>query len=1032
MPPSPGKITEDDFAEQPAIEWLREAGWGHRHGRHLIAGTQSSERVRDSDVVLRDTLRRAIARLNREMPPEAVMRAVELATARSSPTLILDHQAFHELLLAGVPVSWIDGDAGERSTRARLVDWDDPSSNEFLAVNQLAIVEGGHNRRPDVLLYVNGLPLGHLELKNPSLYEDGPRKAVNQVQHYAQTIPGLYRYVEVIGVSDLLRARVGTITTPAEHFAEWKAMDSDEMEDRSQLELLIRGVFTPTGLLDLIRNFVLFETSGARTWKLMAKYHQVDAVNRAVEATAAAMADRTHRAGVVWHTQGAGKSYSMVFYATKLRRDARFANPTIVCVTDTNDLDNQLSETFSRQVHLAPVVAQADTIKAGPGSLYQLLAVPADGIVFTTIQKFGRGQEEGPMPVLSDRANVIVIADEAHRSQYAGLARNLTKALPNATRIGFTGTPIELADRSTRVAFGDYISVYRMAQAQEDGATVPIYYESRQVPVVVDRDEMAQVQVILDQEGDEAQSELSTEFARMDAIIGAPERLDRVVDDLVTHFVDRCRTMPGKAMVVAYSRRIAAEYVVRLRARLGDDAVDAVMNAEATDERPVSDFRRSKQQRKQLEARFKDPDSPLRVIVVKNMWLTGFDAPVLHTLYVDKPMRDHGLLQAIARVNRVFGAKPGGLVVDYIGVGDDLRTSLRAYAEGDVDDVALPLDVARRQLIEKHEVMCDLLHGIAFRPPEDVTYGERATLFALAAQDAVARYVLDEEDTRRYLDEQAEYAKWFALVSPNEPSVAQRYDHDFFATVAKALRVALDDGLGRRGGASPAARRAVEQFFSDGLAGGEIVELFEMAGEGRPEISVLSDEFLDDVGARLTRPELQIALLRKLLTGQIRARLGVNRAQHKRFSDELSALLTRYLARQITSAEIVKELVALARKLRAQSLRNEQLGLSREETAFYDALASDGEGWVDDPRLKQLAIEIVRQVRGDLAIDWTERGNVEARVRSRIKRLLRRHKTIVPQPNGGIDDVAERVFQQARTLYRRYPEVEGSWLVDGW
>lgn len=1029
--PAATKVSEDAFAEQPALEWLQEVGWGYRHGSELTAGGPAGERTLDSDVVLLATLRRAVARLNPDLPAEATTRAVELALTGTSPSLILDHQDFHELLLAGVPVTWIDPELGERSTRARLIDWDEPANNEFLAVNQLTIVQGGHNRRPDVLLYVNGLPLGQLELKNPSLADDGPRKAVQQVGHYRQTIPGLYRYVEVIGVSDLLRARVGTITTSPEHFAEWKTMDPAGMQGRAQLEVLIREVFTPAGLLDLVRNFVLFETDGARTRKVMAKYHQVDAVNRAVAAAAEAMADGSGRAGVVWHTQGAGKSYSMVFFATKLRRDRRFANPTIVCVTDTNDLDNQLSETFARQAHLAPVVRQADSIKDGAESLHALLEVPADGIVFTTIQKFGRRKDEGPMPVISERRNVVVIADEAHRSQYATLAQNLLRALPNATRIGFTGTPIELADRSTRVAFGDYISVYRMAQAQDDGATVPIYYESRQVPVDVDRSEMGALQSVLDAEGDEAQTELSTEFARMDAIIGAPERLDRVVDDLVAHFTERCRTLPGKGMVVAYSRRAAAEYARRLQDRLGADAVTAVYGASA-DEGVISEFRKSKAQLKQAEKDFKDPDHPLQVVVVKNMWLTGFDVPVLHTLYVDKPMRDHGLLQAIARVNRVFEDKPGGLVVDYIGIGDDLRAGLKAYAQGDVDDAVIALDVARRELQEAWEVMVDLLHGIDFRPGEGATPGAQGTVLAVASHAAVARFVLDDEQLGRYLDCQAQFARWFALVSPNEPTVAMRYDHDFFAIVAKALRAAVAEDPEQHGGPSAEARRAVEQFFSEGLAGGEIVDVFEIAGEQRPEISVLTDEFLDDVGGRLTQPELQVALLRKLLRGEIRTRLAANRTQTKRFSDELQAVLERYHAKQITAAEVVKELVELAKKLRAQRQRNEELGLSPEETAFYDVLATRGEGWVDDPRLKEVAAEIVRQVRADLAVDWTERGNLEARIRGRIKRLLRRHKLALGgDGGGGLEDVTDRVFQQARLLYQRWPEVPGDPLA-GW
>jgi len=1032
------RVTEDAFAEKPAIEWLEAAGWSPRGGTTLIPG-EADERKLLSDVVLLQTLRAAVGRLNPELPAEAAIAAVERAMTGTSPVLILDHQDFHETLLAGVPVSWLAGAEGEQSTRAKLIDWEHPGNNRFEVVDQLTIVEGGHNRRPDLLLYVNGLPLGQLELKNPASGSATAESAVNQVQHYRQTIPGLYRYVEVVGVSDLLRARVGTVTTPAEHFAEWKTMDPAGMQGRSQLQVLIEEVFAPAGFLDLIRNFVLFETDGAKTWKVMAKYHQVDAVNRAVEATWEAMADRSRRAGVVWHTQGAGKSYSMVFYVTKLRRDRRFRNPTILCVTDTNDLDNQLSETFYRQAHLAPAVSRAERIQPSEEdrrvSLYELLDVPADGIVFTTVQKFGRGKDEGPIPVLSERENVVVIADEAHRSQYEGLARNLLKALPNATRIGFTGTPIESADRSTQAAFGDYISVYRMAQAQEDGATVPIYYESRQVPIDLDAAEAARLQALLDEETEEGQSELSSEFARMDAIIAAPDRLDRVAEDLVAHFTERGKTFPGKAMLVAYSRRAAAEYADRLKRALGEEAVDAVMGATATDPRPISDYRKNKQQLKQIEKDFKDPDHPLRIVVVKNMWLTGFDAPVLHTLYIDKPMRDHGLLQAIARVNRVFEGKDGGLVADYIGIGDDLRASLTAYAKGDVDDVVVPLELAQNKLAERYEVMLDLLAGITWTAPEHATAGQRATALAVGVNDAVAKYVLDDERTKRFLDEQAQYAKWFRLVSPNEPSIEQRFDHDFFAATAKSLRAYHLDDEERGGGPSAAARLAVEQFFSEGLAGGQIVDVFEIAGEQRPEISVLSDEFLDDIHKKLTQPELQVALLKKLLAGEIRTRLGANRTQSKRFSDELQAVLDRYHGKQLTSAQVVAELVKLAKKLREQRDRNEQLGLNPQELAFYDVLVSKGEDWVDDPRLKDLAAEIVTSLMNPadpaLGVDWTERSNLEAKVRLRIKRVLRKHKALISaNGGGGLDAVADRVFQQARLLYQRWPEIEGeTWML---
>jgi type I restriction enzyme R subunit len=698
-------------------------------------------------------------------------------------------------------------------------------------------------------------------------------------------------------------------------------------------------------------------------------------------------------------------------------------------------------ETFARQPQLAPVVDQADRIQGGPKGLYELLQVPADGIVFTTIQKFGRREDEGPIPVLSDRRNIIVIADEAHRSQYASLAQNLQAALPNATRIGFTGTPIERADRNTRLAFGDYISIYRMGKAQEDGATVPIYYESRQVPLEIeDSDALKAVEQLLEAEEEDSANKLTSSWAQLEKVVGAPDRLDRVVDDLVEQYTERCKTLPGKAMLVAYSRRVAAQYALRLREKLGDNAVTAVFGAQATDDQLLSQFRRSKKEMADLEHEFKSPESDLRVVVVKNMWLTGFDAPVLHTLYIDKPMRDHGLLQAIARVNRVFRDKPGGLVVDYIGIGDDLRASLTAYSSDDVDDVVVPLEVAARKLTEKHEVMLDLLHGVEFRPPDEASAIEKATLLARAVQDASARYVLDDERAELLLTEQAQYEKWFSLVSPNEPSISQRYDRDFFATVAKVVRLALADERPDGGSASPEARQAVEQFFSEGLGGGEIVDVFEMAGGGRPEISVLSDDFLDNVGKRVSQPDLQVALLRKLINNEVRVRLNANRTQAQRFSEALEAVLARYNARQLTSAEVVAKLVELAKELRDARRRHEALGLSEEEAAFYDALAGNAEAWQANDALARIASELVRSIRQDLSVDWADRENTQAALRSKIRRLLRKREyrdaiiaanerdSTGSEFNGGIDDVAQRVFEQARSLYRYWPEVENDRL----
>jgi type I restriction enzyme R subunit len=1018
-------ISEDSLVEQPALELLRDAGWEHVHGSELAAEEPGAERTRWSDVVLPDRLRSAVERINPQLPPETVQRVCEIAMASASPAVIEDHRDFHELLLGGVAVSYVDAEGVERDDHAMLVDFDDLEKNQFLAVNQLTVIVGGKNRRPDVLLYVNGLPLGEIELKAPG-GQDMAEAAVNQVHHYRETIAPLYRFVEIIGVSDLLKARVGTITTPAEHFSEWKTMSSDESEHaRPQLELMIEGVFAPDRFLELTRYFVFFETDGARTWKILAKYHQVAAVHAAVESVAQAMhGDR--RGGIVWHTQGAGKSYTMVFFANKLRRDPRFANPSIVAVTDRTDLDNQLAETFTA-THLEPACEQAEEISGGAKSLYELLNVPAGGIVFTTIQKFVPPRGEKQMPMLSERENVVVIADEAHRSQYATFAENIKEALPNAVRIGFTGTPIEKADRSTRLVFGDYVSVYRMRQAQEDAATVPIYYESRQIPVEVeDPTELQRVEAVLEDEEETAASSLVTAWAKLEKVVGAPERLRRLADDVAGHFEMRCEAQFGKAMVVAFSRRIAAELTELLRARLGEDAVDCVLSAQATDAPAISRFRRPKAELKELAKRFKDPEDPLRIVVVRDMWLTGFDAPVLHTLYVDKPMRDHGLLQAIARVNRVFRDKPGGWVVDYIGIGDDLRASLGAYDETEIDEPVVLAAQAVAGLWEKYEVIAAMLHPIGFSPGELQRTANPEALFL----DAFNLILESEQRTQDFLDAQASLARWYALARTHAAAGDIRDDVGFFNKLAAEVRaVAAPEAQ-----ASPAAERAVRQFFSEGLAAGDVLDIFGLADKERPEISVLSDEFLDSIASKSEHRNVQVKLLEKLLNDEIRGRARANRMQARLFGEEIRAVLRRYEQKQLTSAEVVERLVEIAKQLRGTRRRHEQLGLSEEEAAFYDALAGGIEDVKADPGLAEIAHALVKAIRADLTIDWADREATEANVRAKIKRLLRQKGYEPPRAKltsaggGGrrrqLDEAAQLVLEQAKALYRRWPEVE--------
>jgi type I restriction enzyme, R subunit len=999
-------ITEDTYAEQPALEWLREIGWEHEHGPDIAPGPAAAERAEWSDVVLVDRLRSALRDLN----PGASMQSIEFAVERvldtASPDPIRDHLDFHELLTTGVPLTVLE-DGEERSLRMKLVDWDDPSRNDFLAVNQLTVVIGQKNRRPDIVLYVNGLPLAQIEVKDPGAINATPEGAVNQIAHYVDTIPKLYRYVELVAVSDLVQARLGTITTPAEHFGEWKTMNPTEMEGRSALDVLIKEVFPPQRFLDLVRNFVLFEEMGGKLVKIAAKYHQVDAVNRAVEATADAM-QSDGRAGVVWHTQGSGKSYTMVFYVGKLRRDSRFENPTIVALTDRIDLDTQLHEIFEAQRDLRDDVEQAISID----DLRARLERPAGGIVFTTIQKF----QGDPMPVLSERRNVIVMADEAHRTQYDALAANVTIALPHATRIGFTGTPLESTDRNTLVVFGDYISVYRMERAVDDGATVPIYYESRRIPLEV-RDEalLEDVEETLTGEEDEAASKLVRAWTRLEKVVGTRERLERVADDIAEHWREGAAMEGGKAMVVAMSQRIAAELTELLKERLGDETVTCVISASATDDPTISKWRRSSHERKQVEADFKDPEHALRVVVVRDMWLTGFDVPSLYTMYVDKPMRDHGLLQAIARVNRVFRDKPGGLVVDFIGVGDDLRASLAAYSKKDVEHVAIPVAVALSRLREKHEVVAEFFHGINFRGRHALSPGDAANLFA----HAVATVIADEDTKTRYLKEYGLFARLFKLLRAAEAAIEIAGDEEFFRKVAGAI-VKISPPTTQ---VSKEAEQAVKQFVSEGLSAGEVIDIFELDGE-RPEISVLSDEFLDKITKGLAEPVVGVELLKRILSDEIRVRSRSNAVQAKLFADKLRETIERYDARYITSEEVIQRLIALAKEMREARRRHDELGLSVEEVAFYDALAGSSEDWKADPKLAEIAQALVRSIKDDLTVDWADRESTEAAIRVKIKQLLRRFDYKLPGGGGGpFDRTVDLILDQARTLYRWWPEV---------
>lgn len=1009
------RMDEDSYAEQPAIDWLQAAGWKYLHGPEIAPNGPSPERSSWDEVLLVGRLKAAIAQLNPTLLSDGIDQTIGRVRETTSPDVIRDHLAFHEMLLEGVPVTLLKEDGSEESSRVQLIDWENPERNDLLCANQFRVVIGSKNRRPDIVLFVNGLPLGELEVKDPGDPRATPEGAANYVSHLVDTIPALYRFVELIAVSDLLRARLGTLTTPPEHFAEWKTMDPADMQGRPPLEVLITEAFEPSRFLDLIRHFVLFEEDGARLTKLVAKYHQVDAVERAVEMTAAAMGE-DGRAGIVWHSQGSGKSYTMVFYSWKLRNDPRFENPTIVGVTDRINLDDQLFLNFASQRSLAPAIQQAESIE----DLQGLLDRPAGGLIFTTIHKFQPKKGEA-MPVISPRRNIILMADEAHRSQYSRLAQNMTTALPHAIRIGFTATPIERTDRSSQVVFGDYISIYRMERSVEDKATVPIYYESRRVPLHVEDEQLlVEVEEKLTGEEDEAAARLVSAWTKLERIVGTNDRIERVAADMVAHWTAGAGKEGGKAMVVAMSQRIAAALTERLKTKLGDEAVTCVISAAATDDPAISRWRRSRQERKQVEKSFKDPDDPLKVVVVCDMWLTGFDVRPLYSIYIDKPMRDHGLLQAIARVNRVFRDKAGGLVVDYIGIGDDLRASLSAYSSRDIEDQAIPIEVAIRKLKEKHEVVSEFFHGIDFRTRNQLSPTDRAVQFT----QAVGQVIADEKTKQRFIAETTLFTRLYKLLRANPAAVAIAEDEEFFRKVAGALiKIAPPEGQ-----VSPETEQAVRQFVSEGLSAGEIIDVFSLAGDDRPEVSILSDEFLDQVTKGLAdQPVVGIALLKKILTDEVRARQRTNRMQAKLFADELREALGEYEARQVTSADIITRLVALARQMRDARHRNEALGLSIEEAAFYDALAGSSEDWVADPQLADIARALVQGIKSDLSIDWADHESTEAAIRAKIKRLLRRFNYRPTRERGGGGgpmpaDIADRILDQARQLYRYWPE----------
>ncbi len=1207
----------ESAVEQVALGWLDHSGWTTAHGPDLGPGDSGSERSAYSDIALASRLREALSRLNPDLPASALDDALRELTRPTGSTLDARNRSFHRMLVDGVPVEYPAPDGRIRGDHARVLDFDQPDANEWLAVNQLTVVEGKHRRRLDIVLFVNGLPLGVVELKDPSNPDATVHAAWRQLQTYKAELPALFAMNEIMGVSDGVEARFGTLTGGWEWFKPWRTIDGDEKAgaSTSQLQVAVQGLCAPRRLLDMIRDFIVFEDDGGgELAKKMAGYHQYHAVRAAVgqtlratrmqdeqeatpvrpfrpvvvppdprtryvttaplvplKAAAGAFGDprrfpaddfewarirpkrplrrgmfvaqvvgrsmepaipdgawclfsapiegtrqgktvlvelrdesdpetgerytvkryesekaeqdedgdgwrharvtlkprnprfppivlapqdegQVHvvaelvevldghaldtgpkpgapgdrRVGVVWHTQGSGKSLTMAFYAGRIVREPAMANPTLVVLTDRNDLDEQLFATFSR---CRDLLRQPPEQAQDRADLRRRLDREAGGVVFTTIQKFFPDQKGDRHPLLSRRRNIVVVADEAHRSQYDfidGFAAHMRDALPAASFIGFTGTPVEQTDRNTRSVFGDHISIYDIQRAVDDGATVPIYYEGRLAKLALDEDERPRIDPQFEEvtEGEEVAraEQLKTRWAQLEAVAGTDKRLELVADDLVRHYEQRCETLKGKAMIVCMSRRICVALHDKIAAKRsawhgeGDDqgAIKVVMTGSASDPPEWQPHIRSKGQREALAKRFRDPDDPFRIAIVRDMWLTGFDAPALHTMYVDKPMRGHGLMQAIARVNRVFGDKPGGLVVDYLGLANDLKEALTTYTDsGGKGRPTVDQNQAVQALRKHFEICSDLFHGFDRSRWTAGTPAERVALLPAAQEHVLAQ----ENGKDRLFKAVDALSKAFALAVPHDEALRVRDDVGFFQTVRNSLAKRAP------GAARPAEEldHAVRQIIAGAVAPEGVIDIFAAAGLPKPDISILSDEFLADVRG-LPQRNLAVDLLRKLLEGEVRVRRRKNVVQSRSFAEMLERTLARYRNRAIETAQVIEELIGLAKAMREADRRGEDLGLSDDELAFYDALETNDSAVkvLGDETLRGIARELVVTVRKNTTIDWTIRDSVRARLRVYVKRVLNQHG----YPPDKQEAATKTVLQQAEML-------SGEWLASG-
>ena len=1037
-------LTESEV-ENIGLSYLEKQNYSHLYGPDISPDGIFMER-QYNEVVLVNRLRDAIDRLNPQISDEGKADALKKVLRTDSPNLLVNNETFHKYLTEGVDIEFRK-DGSIRGDKVYLVDFNNPDNNEFLAVNQFTVIENNNNKRPDIVIFINGLPLVVIELKNPTDEGATIKTAFKQLQTYKYLIPSLFNYNALLIASDGWDARYGTITSDWNRFVPWKTKDGSTTEDSTvpQMEVMFTGMLNKRTLLDLIRHFIVFERFKDTILKKVAAYHQYHAVNRAVITTARATSmtgDR--RAGVVWHTQGSGKSLSMVFYTGKLVLE--LDNPTIVVMTDRNDLDDQLFDTFTGcQQLLRQTPVQAEDRK----HLRQILNVASGGIVFTTIQKFmplldkdELADDDETRPVedsnsdyyfvsnkpLSLRRNIVVIADEAHRSQYDfidGFAKHLREALPNASFIGFTGTPIETTDKNTKAVFGEYIDIYDIQQAVEDGSTVSIYYEGRLAKVNFDGAERSWVDEQFEEvtEGEELSNrqKFKAKWARLEAIVGEDDRIARIAEDIVTHFEQRTSVLEGKGMIVCMSRRICVELydaIIRLRPQWDDKddsmgQLKVIMTGAAADPVPWQQHVRNKLRRKAIGERMKNPDDELKLVIVRDMWLTGFDVPCLHTMYIDKPMRGHTLMQAIARVNRVFKDKQGGLVVDYLGIAQDLKKALSAYTEsGGKGKPAFDQEEAVRTMMEYYEAVVELFSGFDYRGFFKLKTPEDKFKFLPVAADHILSQATKKD---QFVDKVTGLLKAFGISVPHDDAMAIRDEIAFFQSVkARIVKISGHSG----GKTDEEIETAIKQIVSQAITSDEVIDVFDAAGLKKPSIDILDEKFLNEL-RNLPQKNLAAELLKRLLKDEIRIKMKVNVVQSKRFSDMLEDAVKRYHNGMIDSVAFLEEvLIPMAKEMREADRRGERLNLDYRELAFYDALETNDSAVaiLGDEILRTIARELLQSVRSSTTIDWTIKESVQATLRRNIRRILRKYGYPPDKQEKAIQTVVEQAKLLAETL----------------